>query len=94
MSIQALSWALSLDLEQLSDPAARHVLMALANYAGEDGRAAFPSKETIRQHTGLSIRTIGYKLDLLKENGFISEGIRVLQLLTFRVLIVVQLSTI
>ena len=69
-----MSWAMSLDLEALSDPVARHVLLTLANYAGEDGRAAFPSKETIRQHTGLAIRTIGYKLDLLKENGFISEG--------------------
>lgn len=69
-----MSWAMSIELEELSDPAARHVLLALANYAGEDGRAAFPSKETIRQHTGLAIRTIGYKLDLLKETGFISEG--------------------
>lgn len=74
MSIQAMSWAMSLDLEALSDPAARHVLMVLANYAGEDGKAAFPSRETIRQHTGLSIRTINYKLNLLKENGFIAEG--------------------
>lgn len=74
MSIQAMSWAMSLDLEALSDPAARHVLMVLANYAGEDGKAAFPSRETIRQHTGLSIRTINYKLNLLKENGFIVEG--------------------
>lgn len=74
MSIQAMSWALSLELSELGDPAARHVLMALANYAGEDGKAAFPSKETIRLHTGLSIRTIGYKLELLKENGLISEG--------------------
>lgn len=74
MSIQAMSWAMSIELDELNDPAARHVLITLANYAGEDGRAAFPSKETIRQHTGLAIRTIGYKLDLLKENGFISEG--------------------
>ena len=69
-----MSWAMSLDLEALSDPAARHVLMVLANYASEDGKAAFPSRETIRQHTGLSIRTINYKLNLLKENGFIAEG--------------------
>lgn len=74
MSIQAISWAFSLGLEILSDPVARHVLVILANYAGEGGKAAFPSKETIRQHTGLSIRTIGYKLDLLKEMGLISEG--------------------
>lgn len=74
MSIQAMSWAMSLELDALSDPAARHVLMVLANYAGEDGKAAFPSRETIRQHTGLSIRTINYKLNLLKESGFIAEG--------------------
>lgn len=74
MSIQAMSWAMSIDLEELSDPSARHVLMALANYAGEDGKAAFPSRETIRQHTGLSIRTIDYKLNLLEELGFISKG--------------------
>lgn len=74
MSIQAISWAMSIELEELSDPSARHVLMALANYAGEDGKAAFPSRETIRQHTGLAIRTIGYKLSLLEELGFISKG--------------------
>ena len=74
MSIQAMSWAMSIELDELNDPAARHVLMVLANYAGEDGRAAFPSRETIRQHTGLSIRTINYKINLLKENGFITEG--------------------
>lgn len=74
MSVQAMSWAFGVSLEDLADTAARHVLLVLANFAGEDGKGAFPSKETIRQHTGLSIRTIGYKLDLLKEMGFISEG--------------------
>lgn len=45
MSIQAMSWAMSIELDELNDPAARHVLITLANYAGEDGRAAFRQRK-------------------------------------------------
>ncbi len=68
-----MSWALSRrDLGK--DSSARHVLLCLANYAGPDGRGAFPSATTLSEDTGLSERTVRYKLDLLEEGGLIVRG--------------------
>ncbi|MEQ7920225.1 helix-turn-helix domain-containing protein [Xanthomonas sp. WHRI 1810A] len=58
----------------LENPAARHVLLCMANYAGPEGRGAFPSALTISKHTGLSERTVRLKLDELEKAGFITEG--------------------
>jgi DNA-binding Lrp family transcriptional regulator len=72
MSVEAMAWALA--QETVADPTARHVLLCLANYANQDGQAAFPSVERLRHNTGLSERTIRYKLDLLESLGVIKKG--------------------
>jgi hypothetical protein len=69
-----MSWALSLPTESLKDSSARHVLLCLANYAGSSGTGAFPSASTLAQDTGLSERTVRYKLDDLEKSGLIQKG--------------------
>jgi hypothetical protein len=69
-----MSWALSLPTESLKDSSARHVLLCLANYAGSNGAGAFPSALTLAQDTGLSERTVRYKLDDLEKVGLIQKG--------------------
>lgn len=69
-----MSWALSLPIQSLKDSSARHVLLCLANYAGSNGTGAFPSASTLAQDTGLSERTIRYKLDDLEQSGLIKKG--------------------
>lgn len=74
MSVQAMTWALAIPKAALDNPAARHVLLCLANYAGSDGRGAFPSAGTLSEDTGLSERTVRLKLDELEKAGWIAEG--------------------
>ena len=69
-----MSWALSLPVQTLKDSSARHVLLCLANYAGSNGAGAFPSASTLAQDTGLSERTVRYKLDDLEKSGLIQKG--------------------
>jgi len=69
-----MSWALSLPTQSLKDSSARHVLLCLANYAGSNGAGAFPSASTLSQDTGLSERTVRYKLDDLEKCGLIQKG--------------------
>lgn len=69
-----MSWALSLPAQTLKDSSARHVLLCLANYAGSNGAGAFPSASTLAQDTGLSERTVRYKLDDLEQSGLIKKG--------------------
>ena len=69
-----MSWALSLPKQALDNPSARHVLLCLANYAGSDGRGAFPSAKTLSEDTGLGERTVRLKLDELERSGFIFRG--------------------
>lgn len=72
MSVQAMSWALSQQV--VTAAPARHVLLCLANYADQDGKAAFPSATTLAKDTGLSERTVRYKLDELEKAGVIVRG--------------------
>jgi hypothetical protein len=72
MSIQSMTWALEQRL--VSDPTCRHVLLCLANYADKEGRGAFPSAASLAADTGLSERTIRYKLDSLESLGAIRRG--------------------
>jgi len=74
VSVQAMSWALSLPVQTLKDSSARHVLLCLANYASSNGVGAFPSAKTLTDDTGLSERTVRIKLDLLEECGLIVRG--------------------
>ncbi|MFV3402848.1 helix-turn-helix domain-containing protein [Pseudomonas sp. NY15463] len=69
-----MTWALAIPKSSLDNPAARHVLLCLANYAGSDGRGAFPSAATLSEDTGLSERTVRLKLDELAIAGWIAEG--------------------
>ena len=72
MSIQSMVWAL--EQQEIKDSTCRHVLLCLANYAGSDGRGAFPSALTLAVDTGLSERTVRYKLDALEAAGLIRRG--------------------
>ena len=72
MSIQSMVWAL--EQQEIKDSTCRHVLLCLANYAGSDGRGAFPSALTLAVDTGLSERTVRYKLDALESAGLIRRG--------------------
>jgi hypothetical protein len=72
MSVQAMSWALT--QQEITNAAARHVLLCLANYADSDGNAAFPSVATLSRDTGLAERTVRYKLDELESAGVIKKG--------------------
>lgn len=72
MSVQAMAWALEQKL--IADPPARHVLLALANYADQAGRAAFPSVARLSAETGLSERTVQSKLRALERAGCIARG--------------------
>lgn len=74
MSVHAMSWAMKIPKAELEDSSARHVLLVLANYAGSEGKGAFPSASKLSAETGLSERTVRYKLDLLREAGWISRG--------------------
>lgn len=74
MSVQAMAWALQIPRTTLSDSSARHVLLCLANYAGTDGRGAFPSATTLSEDTGLSERTVRSKLELLRVSELIVPG--------------------
>lgn len=67
-----MTWALA--QRDLKDSSARHVLLCLANYAGSDGKGAFPSASTLSADTGLSERTVRYKLDDLEAGGLIARG--------------------
>lgn len=72
MSVQAMSWALKQKV--VTDAAARHVLLCLCNYAGDTGRGAFPSSQTLADDTGLSKRSVQRKLDDLEAAGVIARG--------------------
>ncbi|MEB1529864.1 helix-turn-helix domain-containing protein [Xanthomonas sp. WHRI 7945] len=72
MSVQAMTWAL--EQQHVTEPSARHVLLCLANYAGPDGRAAFPSTGTLATDTGLAKRTVHRQLDQLESMGLIRRG--------------------
>lgn len=72
MSVQAMSWAMTQQVVTAAPE--RHVLLCLANYAGHDGKNAFPSAKTLANDTGLSVRTVRYKLDALEAAGLISIG--------------------
>ena len=76
MSVQSMSWAL--EQNDIIDATARHVLLCLANYADKNGRGAFPSANSLSADTGLSLRTVRYKLEHLLEIGAIRLGNQVI----------------
>jgi hypothetical protein len=72
VSVQSMSWAL--EQSDIVDATARYVLLCLANYADKNGKAAFPSATSLSEDSGLSVRTVRYKLDHLLEVGAICLG--------------------
>ena len=77
MSVEALSWALNLapvpaDAGGKPNSACAFVLAGLANHAGPDGTAAFPSVDTLVRYTRLSERTVRTALDRLEAAGVIA----------------------
>jgi hypothetical protein len=77
VSVEAISWALNLapvpaDRGGQPSSACKFVLVGLANHAGPDGTAAFPSVATLVRYTGLSERTVRTCLDRLAAGGIIS----------------------
>ncbi len=76
MSVEAISWALNLapvprDKGGKRNSACKAVLIGLANHAGPDGTAAFPSVRTLVRYTDLSERTVRTALDRLEAEGII-----------------------
>jgi DNA-binding Lrp family transcriptional regulator len=69
VSVEAIAWALNTDA--VDNPTSKLVLIALANHARPDGRAAFPSITTMQRYTCLSDRAIQKHLRELEERGVI-----------------------
>lgn len=68
MSIEALNWAFKLQLK--SGP--NFVLVALANYADENGEC-YPTYKKIHEMTGISERSIGEHLVYLESIGLVER---------------------
>lgn len=69
MSIQAVAWALK---QRLGSPTLKVVLIAVANYADEDG-VCWPSQERLAQDTDLTERSVRDVLKKLEAMGFIQR---------------------
>lgn len=76
LSIEGILWAMKLKPEQLVDvpPAAHVTLITLANFTDDYGRNAWPSRETLADSRGLSVKTIGRHLAALEEAGLVVRG--------------------
>lgn len=70
MSVQAITWALSLTGELSTSE--KFTLVCLANYAGGDGRC-HPGQKRLAQDTGLTERTVRTSLASLESKGYISR---------------------
>jgi DNA-binding transcriptional ArsR family regulator len=71
MSVQALSWAFKQPIEH----GPKFVLVALANYASEDGEC-WPSQATIARMTGMDPRTVRRHLADLEQGGYLVRSER------------------
>lgn len=67
MSIQAVGWALK---QKIPSSSAKFVLVAIANYADEDGRC-WPSQHALAADTSLSERSIRNAIHALEELGIL-----------------------
>lgn len=68
MSVRAVSWA----FEQKLKTSSKLVLLALADYVGQDGEA-YPSIETLESKTSLERKAIFRALRVLKDIGYIED---------------------
>lgn len=74
MSSNATRWALSRRMTGPLPAESRLVLVALAEYAGPDGRHAFPSVATLADDLGVSERTVRRQLAYLADLDLIRRG--------------------
>jgi hypothetical protein len=74
MSWQAKAWAERKGQDYELEPMTRWVLVALGNWANEDGDNIFPSLATLEQFTGLSERSIRRHIKKLIAVGLLDYG--------------------
>jgi hypothetical protein len=72
VSIQAVSWAMQ---QRLNSPTLKFVLIAVANYADEDG-FCWPSQKRLSRDTELSERAVRDALKRLEERGILERSER------------------
>jgi len=70
MSIKAVSWAFD---QQIKDPLAKLVLIAVADHINESTGDAWPSVERLEQMTCASRSTVLRKLKMLETSGFLQR---------------------
>lgn len=68
MSVQAMAWAFDMQMES---PSAKLVLLALANFADEEGKC-WPSQERLAAMSSQSVDSVQRRLKELVELGFIT----------------------
>ncbi|MCW1249642.1 helix-turn-helix domain-containing protein [Acaricomes phytoseiuli] len=74
MSFQAMTWAQEAGKAHDLPPAARLVLLTMANYADQDGDNVFPSLSTLVEDTGLSKNTVKSHIRKIQDAGLIVES--------------------
>jgi hypothetical protein len=67
-----VAWAI--EQQDVTEPVTRLVLICLANYAGSDGNAAYPSLLRLARDSGLSERAIRIHLRKLEAAALIRRG--------------------
>lgn len=72
MSFEATTWALNID--GVTDPTSRVILLGLASHAHKDGTAAWPSVATLAKYAVCSERTVHRRLRELEAIGLIRRG--------------------
>lgn len=72
MNYKAMEWAFE---QPLADSSAKFLLVAIAGHAGRD-LSCFPSYKRMSAMTGMSVRTITRKVDVLQEAGLIQVTTR------------------
>jgi DNA-binding MarR family transcriptional regulator len=69
MSFEAMAWAIK---QEVGNTTAKFVLLMVANYADEQGRA-WPSQERLAEGIEASRHTVMRALDFLEEGGFMAR---------------------
>lgn len=72
MSIQAVSWALSQDIDA---PAVKLLLVSIANYADDNGEC-WPSQKSLASDTSMSARSVQRHMKTLEDLGYIETEAR------------------
>lgn len=71
MSLRATLWAL--DQAPVNDPTEKLILIAMADWANDDGQGVWPSVETISRRAVCDARTVQRKLRALETAGLIQK---------------------